>query len=196
MLAKTIIGFGGALLALWGLAGCGGSGGGPMAGGAARPDVGRSVPAMAGLSNISVTVATDKATYKTGDPIQITVSATNTAGTPITLSYPTTYTYVKWGYVVTTPDGTIVTYEYWDGHNEVFPAVIGSDTYAAGETRQFAYVFPYPILAGDPDTIRTLPAGTYKIYAKMPELAYVAGVAYRYSTTTPASAPVTITVTN
>jgi hypothetical protein len=185
---------GGATLALLALAGCGGGGtfqGAPIV----REAFGRSVPTRAATTNFTVTVQTDKATYKVGDPIQITVSATNNTATERKLQYPTPFSYHRWGYIIA-QNNKIVTYEYWDGHGERFPTVIGTDTYAPGETKTFAYAFPYPNTAGSKDGTETLAPGTYQVYARMPETVYTSDwQVTRYPDPTPASTPVTITVT-
>ena len=183
----------GAAVALLALAGCGT--GSTTDGTPVRAAVGRGVPTRGATTNFTVTVQTNKATYKVGDPIQITVSATNSTATARTLQYPTPFSYHRWGYIISQND-KIVTYEYWDGHKEFFPAVIGTDTYAAGETKTFAYAFPYPNAAGSNTGPEQLPAGTYQVYARMPETVFTSDwQVTRYPDPTPASPPVTITVT-
>jgi hypothetical protein len=183
----------GSAVALLALTGCGG--GGATEGTPVRTAVGRSVPTRGATTNFTVTVQTDKATYKVGEPIQIIVSATNSTASARTLRYPTPFSYHRWGYIIS-KNNKIVTYEYWDGHREFFPAVIGSDTYAPNETKTFAYVFPYPNTAGSTTGPEQLPAGTYQVYARMPETVYTSDWQItRYPDPTPASLPVTITVT-
>lgn len=184
---------GGAILALILQIGCGN---GDTTGGQAtvRAAVGRSVPTRAATTNFTVSVQTDKATYKVGEPIQITVSATNSTATQRKLQYPTPFSYHRWGYIISQND-KIVTYEYWDGHEEAFPAVIGTDTYAPGETKTFAYAFPYPN-AKNQTTKEQLPVGTYQVFARMPETVFTGDwQVTRFPDPTPASLPVTITIT-
>ena len=190
---STLIIAGALLCALLPLTGCGGSGDSTVPG--VRAAVGRSVPARSNLSGFSVTVQTDKTTYAAGEPIQITVAATNTGASARTLRYPTNFSYHRWGYIIAQND-KIVTYEYWDGHREHFPTVLGVDTYTAGETKPFAYRFPYRNTAGSVDNpTEQLPAGTYQVYARMPELVYTEDSKdLHYSEPTPASVPVTITI--
>lgn len=190
---SPIIIAGALLCALLPLTGCGGSGDSTAL--PVRSAVGRSVPAKSSLNGFSVTVQTDKTTYAVGEPIQITVTATNTGASARTLRYPTSFAYHRWGYIIAQND-KIVTYEYWDGHREHFPTILGMDTYTAGEARTFAYRFPYLNLAGSVDNpTEQLPAGTYQVYARMPELVYTDdNKDVRYSEPTPASVPVTITI--
>jgi hypothetical protein len=178
--------------------GCGGTGGTDTtlaAGPTARASVGDAVPAKSSVAGLGVTVSTDKTTYKTGDPITITVSATNAGNSPLTLRYSSASDLVKWGYIIAQND-KIVTYEFWNGHRLVLPAVIGTDTYAPGETKTFTYTFPLTGLpTNDPDTIHSLSPGTYQVYARIPALVYNGAQALRTDIPTPASDPVTITVT-
>ena len=186
---------GGGVLALLATAGCGG--GSYDSGGTTvyeRTGVGRSVPAKANLADFTVTVQTDKATYKVGAPIKITVSATYNGQGTRTLKYPTSSLYHRWGYIIA-KDDKIVTYEYWDGHGVSFTAMIGTDTYTAGETKTFTYDFPYPTPAGGTGGLESLAAGTYKVYARMPELVYTdKWQDIRHLDPTPASLPVTVTI--
>jgi hypothetical protein len=184
---------GAGMLALMATAGCGGGSGGTQTA-TVRAAVGRSVPAKATLTGFNVTVQTDKASYKVGDPIKITVSATNSGQAARTLKYPTPFSYHRWGYIIAQND-KIVTYEYWDGHGQGFPAAIGSDTYASGETKSFTYDFPYPTPGGNTGGLEKLPEGTYQVYARMPELVYSDNWQdIRHLDPTPASLPVTITI--
>jgi hypothetical protein len=169
------------LAALW-LVGCGGG----------------SSPAVQTLQRspapkFKVTVATDKATYHTGDPIAITVTVTNTDTVAHSLTYPNGGSITKWGYLIA--QGTnIIAYEYWPGHNINFTQVLTTDTYAAGETMTFDYTFPYLPSGATPGPVTSLPAGTYQVYARQSDLTYDGATAIRYSTPTPASDPVQITV--
>src|SRR5687768_12249075 len=156
------------------LAGCGGGGtteGTGVGALAVRAAVGNRVPTRGATTNFTVAVQTDKATYRAGDPIQITVTATNNTAATHTLRYPTPFSYHRWGYIISQND-KIVTYEYWDGHGNAFPTVIGTDIYAPGETKTFAYTFPYPNPAGNGNAIERLSPGTYQVYARMPETVY------------------------
>ena len=188
---------GGGVLVLLATAGCGGgygNGNGVSTTVYERTGVGRSVPAKADLANFTVTVQTDKATYKVGAPIKITVSATYNGQGTRTLKYPTPSAYQRWGYIIA-KDEKIVTYEYWNGHRESFPAMVGSDTYTAGETKTFTYDFPYPTPAGSTGGLEALAAGTYQVYARMPELVYTdKWQDIRNLDPTPASLPVTVTI--
>jgi hypothetical protein len=137
-----------------------------------------------------VTVAADKTSYATGEPIQITISVTNTSGQARAISYP--HPGPNWGYILA-QNGSIVAYEYWEGHQLSFPAMIATDTYAPGETKQIAQAFPQ--IYGHPGPIAALTPGTYQLYAKLPSLVYDDQRPLRYETPTPASDPVTITIT-
>lgn len=156
---------------------------------------GRALPASVPLSGLKGSVTTDKTTYKVGDPIAITVSITNTGTAAHTVTFPSGSKTVWWGYIIT-QNGKIVTYEYWSGHNLFFTADIGADTYAAGATHTFQWTFPYTPDPTSPPLVASLPAGTYQIYAREPDLTYDGTQAVRSDTPTPFSDPVTITVTN
>jgi hypothetical protein len=185
-----LCGAAGALLAL---VGCGGDGTAP--GTPVRAAVGNNVPTRAATTNFNVTVQTDKTTYKVGESIQITVSATNNTATERTLQYPTKSNYLRWGYIIA-QNNKIVTYEYWDGHGESLPPMIGTDTYAPGETKTFVYHFPYQNPPGNTNGKEKLAAGTYQVYAKMPATVYTSDwQVTRYPDPTPASPVITITVT-
>ena len=175
-----------------GLPGCGSSSGGPVFN-AAGGD-GRAVPAVTNLSTLHIAIATDKTTYKVGDPIQMTISVTNTTSAVSAVSFPTTSQTNWWGYIIA-QNGKIVTYEYSTAHNLAFPATVGFDTYQPGETHTFPYAFPFVPSATSPPLVASLPAGTYQVYARAPDLVYDNGVAVRTTVPTPVSDPVTITVT-
>ena len=177
-----------------GLPGCGGGSG--SSGGTvtiAGAD-GRALPPVSNLSTLKVSIATDKATYKTGEAIQMTISVTNTSAGTSAISFPTSTQTNWWGYIIS-QNGKIVTYEYSSAHNLAFPDVVGFDTYQPGETHTFPYAFPFVPASTSPPAVTSLPPGTYQVYARAPDLVYDNGVAVRSSTPTPVSAPVTITVT-
>ena len=158
------------------------------------PD-GRALPAQTNLSALRFQIGADKTTYKTGEPIKLTIVVTNPSSSQSTVTFPTADTTTWWGYIIS-QNGKIVSYEYWPGHKQIFPDVVGTDTYAAGQTKTFTYAFPYTPSAGSPAQVSVLPAGTYQIYARLPALLYDNGNRVDNSVPTPVSDPITITVTN
>ena len=168
------------------MVGCGGNG--PVSGDG--PVI--AVPTRDPAPDFKVTVATDKSTYKTSDTINITVSVTNVGTTTHSLAYPTTDPIVRWGYIIA-QNGNIVAYEYNSKHNRIFDDAVGVDQYASGASKTFNYVFPYmPSAAIQPVS---LAPGTYQVYARQADLTYDGNQAIRHSVPTPASDPVTITIT-
>ncbi len=157
------------------------------------PD-GRALPPATNLSTLRFQISADKTTYKTGDTINLTVTVSNSSGSQSMVSFPTVSQIAWWGYTIA-QDGKIVAYEYWPGHKQVFPQVVGFDTYAGGQTKTFNYVFPYTPSPDSPPQVSALPPGTYQIYASLPELLYDNGNRVANSVPTPVSAPITITVT-
>ncbi len=157
------------------------------------PD-GRALPGQTNLATLKIAIATDKTTYKTGDPIQMTISVTNTSAGTSAISFPTTSQTDWWGYIIS-QNGKIVTYEYSSAHTLLFPDTLGNDTYKPGETHTFPYVFPFTPTPDSPAKVTVLPPGTYQVYARAPDLVYDNGNPIRTSVPTPASDPVTITIT-
>lgn len=175
-----------------GLPGCGGSGKSAVT---TIPGAdGRSIPASLNLPSLHLSITSDKSTYKVGDTIHLTISVTNTDTKTHTVSFPSATQTTWWGYIVG-QNGKIVSYEYWPGHNLITTANLGTDTYAAGETHTFAYDFPYAPV-GSPPQVSSLPAGTYQIYARYPNATFDAGTLVSNTVPTPASAALTISVTN
>lgn len=183
-----------ALLALAVLTGCGGSNSSNTLTTVPNAD-GRALPAPQPLTGLTGSVTTDKTTYKVGDPIAITVSITNNSANAHTVAFPSGSKTVWWGYIIA-QNGKIVTYEYWTGHNLGLTTDIGVDTYAAGATHTFSWTFPYTPDPSSPPLVASLPAGTYQIYVREPDLTYDGTQAVRTDAPTPFSSPVTITVTN
>lgn len=192
MFAVVSVVLAGAVLSM-GLMGCGGGSSGGLTFNAAGAD-GRALPARTNLSTLKLAIAADKTTYKTGDPIQMTISVTNMSSSTSAISFPTTSQTNWWGYIIA-QNGKIVTYEYSSAHNLAFTDTIGFDTYSAGETHTFPYAFPFTPAPDSPAKVTVLPPGTYQVYARAPDLVYDNGNAVRTSVPTPASDPVTITVT-
>ena len=157
------------------------------------PD-GRALPPATNLSTLRFQITADKSTYKTGDTINLTVTVNNSSGSQSMVSFPTASPVTWWGYTIA-QNGKIVAYEYWPGHKQVFPQVVGFDTYAGGQTKTFNYVFPYMPSPDSPPQVSALPPGTYQIYASLPDLLYDNGNRVATSVPTPVSAPITITVT-
>jgi hypothetical protein len=156
-----------------------------------RDAVGRALSAPGSIPGLAVTVATDKSSYTAGEPIEITVSVTNTTASAKVLRYPTPSELHMWGYVVV-KDGKVVTYEYWDGHGLAFPTVIGEMEYPPGSTRLFRYTLP---LQQAPNATREyLQPGTYQVFARLPALAWEGAATYIFPEPVPASEPVTIEV--
>ena len=143
---------------------------------------------------LQLSIASDKAIYQVGETIHLTISVTNTDSVSHTLSFPTSTTSTWWGYIIS-KNSTIVTYEYWTGHNLILPSIVGTDTYAAGETHTFNYDFPFVPNTSSSPLVSSLPAGIYQISARYPNALYDATSLVTNSVPTPASAPITITVT-
>ena len=179
-----------------GLPGCGGgSGSSSLTRPAGYNPDGRVVPNTSNLATLNVSISTDKTTYKTGEAINMTISVNNTSSGTSAITFPTASKSTWWGFLIA-QNGKIVTYEYWTGHNQTFSQVIGVDTYAPGETHTFPYTFPYVPSAGSQPQTTVLPAGTYQVYARMPDIVYDNGTKVTSDVPTPVSAPVTITVTD
>ncbi len=192
MFAVVSVVLAGAVLSM-GLMGCGGGSSSSSVVSGYNPD-GRALPGQTNLSTLKIAIATDKTTYKTGDSIQMTISVTNTSASTSAISFPTTSQTNWWGYIIA-QNGKIVTYEYSSTHNLTFTDAVGFDTYGAGETHTFPYAFPFTPSPNSPAKVTVLPPGTYQVYARAPDLIYDNGNAVRTSVPTPASDPVTITVT-
>lgn len=155
---------------------------------------GRALPAASTIHALQLSIASDKTTYKVGETIHLTISVTNTDSVAHTFAFPTPVKSTWWGYIIS-KNNTIVTYEYWPGHNLVLPSVVGTDTYAAGETHTFTYDFPFVPSTSSPPKVASLPVGIYQIYARYPNALYDGVDLVANSVPTPASAPITITVT-
>ena len=182
------------MLLLWsGLAGCDASNPVTTPPGSFTPD-GRTVPAQTNLAGLQVKVSTDKTTYKVGEAIAINVAVTNTTNAARAVSFPSGSQTVWWGYMIS-QNGKIVSYEYWTGHKLAFTDDVKFDSYQPGETHNFPWTFPYKPASDSPPQVSTLPAGTYQVQARIPDLLFDGGIALRPDTPTPISDPVTITVT-
>lgn len=155
---------------------------------------GRSVPPQLNLPSLKLTVSTDKTTYHTGEPINISIMATNIDSKAHSISFTTGSQTNWWGYIIA-QNGVIITYEYWKGHKLAFPANVGTDSYAPGATHTFPYVFPFVPDPSSPPQVSTLPPGTYQIYARYPDTLFDGGTPVNNDVPTPVSAGVTITVT-
>ena len=178
-----------------GLPGCGGGSSTSVTRPAGFNPDGRVVPNTSNLATLKVTISTDKSTYKVGEAINMTVSVNNTSSGTSSITFPTAAHATWWGFLIA-QNGKIVTYEYWTGHNQAFPQVLGSDTYASGETHTFPWTFPYVPSAGSQPQTTTLPAGVYQVYARLPDIVYDNGTKVSSDVPTPISDPVTITVVN
>lgn len=190
---RCALALGAAALALGLLAaGCGGSGS-SLLNGLVGAD-GQTLPQRDPVPGFTVGVTTDRAVYHTGDPIQITVTATNSTSTAHSLTYPSPSPILKWGYIIAS-GSTIVAYEYWPGHGLQFAQALTTDTYAPGQSMQFVYTFPYSPSGATPGPATSLPPGTYQVYARQADLTYDGSTAVRHTVPTPASTGVTITVT-
>ena len=179
----------------FGLPGCGGGGSSTTTTPANYTPDGRALPGQTNLSTLRFKISADKATYKTGDPISLTISVTNSSTSQSTVTFPTASQNAWWGYVIA-QNGKIVSYEYWPGHNLLFPQVIGTDTYAPGQTKTFTYAFPYTPSAGSPPQVSVLPPGTYQVYARLPALLFDNGNRVANDVPTPVSDAITLTITN
>jgi len=155
---------------------------------------GRTVPAELNLPNLKLVVTTDKTTYHTGEPINITISVTNTDTKAHAVSFTTGAKTNWWGYIIS-QNGKIVTYEYWTGHKLAFLANVGTDSYAPGETHTFPYTFPFIPDPSSPPMVSTLPPGTYQVYARYPDTLFDGGTPVNNDVPTPTSVGVPITIT-
>ncbi len=176
------------------LSGCGGSSNTNILpinqGGSA---VGLLVPTKDSIPGLGFQIAADKATYRTGEPIQFTLSVTNASGQERDLSFSNNAPVTWWGYCIA-QYGHIVTYEYWTGHKIAFSDEIGMDRYAPGATHTFPYSFPYLPNTQSPPLLSTLRPGVYQAFLIAPAAYHDGAKPVFHDVPTPLSDPIEITV--
>jgi len=155
--------------------------------------VGLLVPAKETVPGLSFQIGADKATYRTGEPIQFTLSVTNISGQERDLSFSNSSPVTWWGYCIA-QYGHIVTYEYWTGHKLAFTDSIGNDRYLPGATHTFPYSFPYLPDPQSPPIVSTLRPGVYQAFLIAPAVYHDGAKPVFHDVPTPLSDPIEITV--
>jgi hypothetical protein len=99
---------------------------------------------------LTLSLATGKATYRAGEPVQLTLSMTNTSGRAVELHFGTSQRY---DFAIHDASGR----EVWSwAQEQMFAQVLGREEIAPEETRVFKEKF-----------LGTLPAGAYRATARL-----------------------------
>jgi len=99
---------------------------------------------------LRLSLATGKATYRAGEPVEMTLSVTNASGQAVELQFDTSQRYDFAFH-------DAAEREVWSwGQERMFAQVLGREEIAPGETRTFKERF-----------LGTLPAGVYRVTARL-----------------------------